>query len=313
MRKNGEPAEYITLERLKDEKIIQEFECELSRKLDVETDGFCWQKLNLQWSDKHGELLHQAFVNGIEADIETPEGRKIVHFDYFTASAGAMRTDRAAFLERDTMWRVWPELYAGLYPKDIDAHGGINLNKISAYLGLVTGASERWKLKDGSYFDIDRCIVVKDIESHVTCTMDHIDTEYNIDRGLHTEKVNQCDGVGYILPCACEASDPPVDNFMVRAPFLKGLLSKFDYLAFARENDCPAVATDVWGQEHDLIAEDIQVVFTESQLKLWSYYDSWDDYKNRWHENNCYLCRTNYEEDNIPDSEWNYRFGSFTQ
>lgn len=79
-------------------------------------------------------------------------------------------------------------------------------------------------------------------------------------------------------------------------------------MKFCRRNNCPAVLTDVWGKEHDLIAEDIKLILTESQLKLWKYYDSWDEYKAAFKENNCYFCRTNYEENWIKESPFNYQF-----
>lgn len=219
--KDGEFANVISLDRLKDDRIIQEFESELSRKIGIETNTFCYVKVNMAWDEKHGELLHQAFVNGIDMDIETPEGVETIHLKYFTASAGQMRTDRASFLEENTMNEVWPELFAGLTPEIINAKGGINLNKISAYIGLSSGASERWIINNDNYddyFDIDNVIVVKDIESLVTCMMDHIDTQYNIDRGEHAEMVNQCDGVGWMLPSTAMKSDPPCLNFMLRGP-----------------------------------------------------------------------------------------------
>lgn len=57
---------------------------------------------------------------------------------------------------------------------------------------------------------------------------------------------------------------------------------------------------------------------TDSQLKLAKYYKSWEEYCTMWEENDCWLCRTNYDEVDyehnwLDYSPINYRIGSFTQ
>lgn len=90
--------------------------------------------------------------------------------------------------------------------------------------------------------------------------------------------------------------------------FRKGLVTSFDFLRFCKVYDVHPVLTDVWGQEHDLIAEDIEVIFTKSQLKLWNYYESWDVYKDNFKRLGCCFNKTNEEEDYIKDTTLCYQF-----
>ena len=64
----------------------------------------------------------------------------------------------------------------------------------------------------------------------------------------------------------------------------------FDFRKFLNQDEVEGikpnpVIPDAWGKTHDVIEEDIKVLFTASQLKMWKYYDSWDDYKKAFKEN----------------------------
>ena len=177
----------------------------------------------------------------------------------------------------------------------INQYGGINVSKLFAYSALNTSATDPWN------FDIDRCIVIDDFEAPVTGRMKYIKPDYSYEIGTKTVTINHCDGVGMMLPCVS------TKNFMVRGPWIKGLLSTFDYLRFCEVNHVEPKIKDIWGLEHDLIQENIQIIFTKSQMKMYKYYDSWQQYKDAFHRCGCHLCRTNYEEDWIQDTQINYQ------
>ena len=76
----------------------------------------------------------------------------------------------------------------------------------------------------------------------------------------------------------------------LRCAWTKGMTFTFDYIKFAEEvvgasDDCPEkyLITDIWGQKRDI--RDSELIITESQLKLWSCYSSWEDYYNKCLEN----------------------------
>ena len=85
--------------------------------------------------------------------------------------------------------------------------------------------------------------------------------------------ITHTDGCGMILP---EISNK---NFMVRLPWIKGLLGVFDFKKFILEKNASSKITDIYGDEHDIFQEDIQIIFTESQFKMHKYYKNWDEYK----------------------------------
>lgn len=188
----------------------------------------------------------------------------------------------------------------GMTWERLNEKGGINIGKYLAYTALPSSASEEWD------FDLDRSIVIPDFEAPVTGMMDYITQEYKILRGIRTVLINHCDGIGMALPGVLQdAAD--CDNAMTRGPFIKGLLTTFDYIAFCAVNNVPPVIKDVYGKEHNLIEENIQVIFTASQFKLWKYYENWDEYKTLFRKHSCKMGLLNYEERFIKTTELNYQ------
>ena len=103
----------------------------------------------------------------------------------------------------------------------------------------------------------------------------------------------------------CGDSNRPLCGCNLRNSFLKGMVFPFDIVKFAEEvngasDDNPEkyLITDVWGTRRDV--RDASLIITESQLKLWDCYDSWEHYYNSCIENK-YTFRvaktaSNYEE-----------------
>ena len=86
-------------------------------------------------------------------------------------------------------------------------------------------------------------------------------------------------GVSTVL-CGCN----------LRNSFLKGMVFPFDIVKFAEEingaseeNEEKYLVEDVWGTKRDV--RDADLILTESQLKLWDCYNSWEDYYNSCVEN----------------------------
>ena len=59
-------------------------------------------------------------------------------------------------------------------------------------------------------------------------------------------------------------------------PWTKGMLFTFDFKRFAEEVAGTYTITDVWGDKRDI--RDAEVILTESMLKLWDSYTSWEHY-----------------------------------
>ena len=102
---------------------------------------------------------------------------------------------------------------------------------------------------------------------------------------------NDSDGYGLMLPSYSRrineyfGGDPgeTLSGFNSRWAFTKGMVFTFDYLEFAENVAGSYEITDVWGHKRDI--RDAEVILTESMLKLWNCYDSWEDYYGNCKEN----------------------------
>lgn len=237
-------------------------------------------------------VLHDLMLNGFMYNGE--------RYVYFTSSAGQIRTKKCVFVKESTWKSHERTIMCGLTLDDINAKGGNNPNKHLAYLALANSATDVW-----SEFDIDKSIVIDDFETEVFGTYDFVDdTDYSITREHGHKPITHTDGSGMMLPSAFGVEQR---NMMVRLPWIKGLLGVFDFRRFIEYHGCSPIVKDIYGKEHDIVAEDIQVIFTKSQFKLWKYYGSWDDYKRKYKENLCTTGFTNVEEDRIKNATINYQ------
>lgn len=285
----------VTWKTLRPNRRIAEFVSEETRAIGLHENEITFDKIIIKW--KSLDILRQIILQGFNMSILNEDGTVSVrHYRFSTASAGQLRTDKVQFLSDEAWNKIEPRIMCGLTWERINERGGINTSKLMAYLALPCSATDPFP------FDIDRCIVIDDFEAPVAGLMDYISPNYTMERGERTVTINHTDGAGMMLPSVSRW------NFMVRGPWLKGLLCSFDYLRFCSVHHCEPKIKDVWGQTHDLKEEDIQIIFTKSQLKLWKYYDSWDEYKSFFKLYHCQLGRTNMEEAYIGNSELNYQF-----
>lgn len=170
-------------------------------------------------------------------------------------------------------------------------------------MALTNSATDEWP-----EFDIDKCIVVDDMETDVTGVVDYIDSEtYEITRQEMAVPIVHTDGCGMVRP------DIHKKNFMIRLPWVKGLLSPFPFDKFIREADRadPSVnhglVKDIYGVEHDVLAEDIQIIFCKSQFKMAKYYDNFRHYQENFEKYGCKAGVCNVEPDTFDKAKINYQ------
>lgn len=291
----SDDAKGATWKTLKTSKKIAEFSCELSRTMGLKPNEATLDLIVIKW--KNLDELEQLVLDGFFFPLLLPDGsveqRK---YRLFSASAGQLRRDKILCISEPVWERIKDRIQAGLTWEWINDRGSLNLNKYMAYLALCNSATEEWP-----EIDIDQTIVIGEFESEVTDRMMYIKPDYTYSTGLQTVLIDQTDGCGMMLPEISTA------NTMVRGPAIKGLLVSFDFLRFCRVKNVPPVIKDVWGLEHDLVKENIKVIFTSSQVKLYKLFKSWEEFKIKFKENGCCFCKTNYEETFIPDTYLNYQ------
>lgn len=272
--------------QVSDKNIISVFDSSFTRMIGAKQDELCedFMVIQVYYFDVIKDLIYYGF---------TYKGEKYI---YFTSSAGQIRTKKTVFI-KESVWKQYEKtIMCGLTIDSINEKGGNNPNKHLAYMALTNSATDVWE-----EFDIDKTIVIDDFETDVYGTYDLVDdVDYSIKRISDYVPVPHTDGAGMMLPCMGK-------NRMVRLPWVKGLLGSFDYVRFIEENGCSSVIKDIYGKEHDIIAEDIQIIFTKSQFKMYKYYDSWEQYKEYYKKYNCSAGYTNLEEDRIKDATINYQ------
>ena len=298
MRDNMSRQRSINLVKLNPHNRISVFDSELTRCLDMKP-----LNLDVRQTVENTEVNEQIMVISVfyfeilEHLIRSGFYHNGIKYVYFASSAGQIRTKKAVFVREDLLNKSWNRLACGLTVEEINNKGGMNLNKYNAYLALCGSATEEW-----DDFDIDRCIVVDDFETNVITEVDYVDDrDYSITRQTMPVPIPHTDGSGMISP---ELTNK---NFMVRMPWTKGLLGVFDFKSFIKEKGCSPKVKDIWGKEWDIFEDNIQIIFTKSQLKMAAYYDSWDDYKSRFKKYDCRAGKCNVEEDYFKRASINYQ------
>lgn len=272
---------------LNDTNVISVFDSALSRTIGINQDELTDALIVVQvyYFDVFKDISFYGFMYN---------GEK---YKYFTSSAGQIRKKKAVFIKESVWDRIEKTVMCGLTIDKINSKGGNNVNKHLAYMALTNSATDEWQ-----EFDIDKTIVIDDFETNVYGTFDFVDdTDYSITRKTDYVPVPHTDGAGMVLPSVS------TKNFMFRAPFIKGLLGVFDFKRFIEENNYSPIITDIYGKEHDVIKEGIQIIFTKSQTKMWKYFNSWQEYKDNFKKYHCSAGRCNIEEDRIKNAKINYQ------
>ena len=272
---------------LNDNNVISVFDSSLSRTIGIKQDELT-----------DALMVVQVYYFDVFKDISfygfTYNGEK---YKYFTSSAGQIRKKKAVFIKESVWNKIEKTIMCGLTINKINSKGGNNVNKHLAYMALSNSATDEWE-----EFDIDKSIVIDDFETNVYGTFDFVDeTDYSITRKTDYVPIPHTDGAGMVLPSLS------TKNFMFRSPWVKGLLGVFDFRKFIEVNNYSPIIADIYGKVHNVIKEDIQIIFTKSQFKMAKFYDSWDEYKDAFKKYHCSAGRCNIEEDRIKNAKINYQ------
>lgn len=162
--------------------------------------------------------------------------------------------------------------------------------KLEAYQALVCSGSIPVSMPKG-------IIVVPDCYTKFTADgiyLDDSETEepkmtYVPHRDL---QVDVSDGFGFMLPelslrwsMELNQSEEYLSAVNTRGiPWTKGMLFTFDFIDFAETVAHTYMVKDVWGDWRDV--REAEVILTESMLKLWKCYESWEDYETKFKQYN---------------------------
>ena len=286
---NNKKKRKLHIPYMKQSDIISVFESTLTRTMGCETGELTTDILIIQvyYFQVMESLIKRGFNYGGEEYIP------------YTASAGQIRTKKFVMIKKSVYERIKNSITCGLSVEDINSKGGTNTNKYLAYLALNNSATESW-----DRFDIDKSIVVEDFETDVDGIVDYIDYKtYEISKQVPMSiPIPHTDGIGIYLPKVSSK------NMMVRLPWVKGLLVSTKFDKFIKENNASSKVVDIYGKEYDIFDDNIEVIFTKSQFKMWKFYDSWEHYKSNYKK---YGCRAGYCNEEVEDPKHarvNYQF-----
>lgn len=199
-----------------------------------------------------------------------------IRYKRLCAGAGQLRRNSAFFVNEELYDSLEHIMLCGLTKTRI---GKINLAKFSAYYSLYTSATNT--------VTTPNICVIPDFEYNLKDqTVDWIFTNDSGDIDIENRKIdfnmNAFDGSGMISPAMANIwkEDLSLDYlpsaFIMRGPWLKGLVSVFDFHKFAKEVAHTDKITDIYGTEYDI--DSIDVILTKSQFKLWKKYTNWYEY-----------------------------------
>jgi len=283
----------IRITQLKSRDVVSSFDSSLIRYIGLPYDKLTHDMLIVKtyYFDVLKDIIKNGFMFGKDEFIP------------FTASAGQIRTKKTLFIKKSTHEKVKENITCGLTPDIINTKGGVNINKYLAYLALSNSATEEWH-----NFDISKSIVVKDLETMVSGVVDFIDRDdYSITRQQMDVPVPHSDGCGMMLKSVNNKA------MMVRLPWVKGLLIPFPFDKFIREhnranpNNKIGEVEDIYGDTHNILEDGIEIIFTESQFKMYKYYQDWAEYQKLYIKHNCQAGYCNEEPDNFGDAKLNYQ------
>ncbi|ULO09653.1 hypothetical protein H1230_13280 [Paenibacillus sp. 19GGS1-52] len=269
--------------KLNKQNIISMFPSILSRTLGLEMERLTLDIMIFEssYTDVLESLIKLGFMYGDELYIP------------YTASAGQIRSEKVVFIKKSVLDEHADSIMCGLSVERINKseYNGANINKYLAYLALGQSACSEWEI------DLNRCIVVDDFETLVNGVVDFINRNtYEITPKRNMDiPIPHTDGCGLILPVLSDK------NFQFRMPWFKGLLAvmPFDLFVDSYEGATTKVI-DIWNRPWDIVEDNIQIIFTKSQFKMWKYYSSWQEYKDLYKLHKCQsgICSEDEERDN---------------
>lgn len=160
-------------------------------------------------------------------------------------------------------------------------------------------------VKDAITKYIDNIIYIDDSDEKkepTVTSMKNVELENNA-----TDGFNLCT-IGY-MDRVCEelGLDYTSGGLCLRNKWLKGMMYPFPIMEFIEKyNNGKFIIKDIW--ENDIDIRDVELILTESSLKLWSSYNSIDSYLENCKENGYTFSVTKISPNKLDKKELNYQY-----
>lgn len=182
--------------------------------------------------------------------------------------------------------------------------------KLESYYSLICSSSIPVSMPDG-------VAVVHDCLTHFKADVIELDDTHGDEPDMKYIRqkeitLNESDGYGLAMPDLMKrwGRETGVDYLLpgcvIRNSFCKGAVFPVDFQNFAVKHGKDKI-TDVWGNTHKVT--DIELILTESMLKLWDSYSSLSDYLDNCKKNNYTFAITKFSEKQLENERcMNYQF-----
>ncbi len=285
------------------DKVIAGFENECARL----SESFIYDETNPKYIpfiseiiilDVYNEtILSQIIDNGIVVDDKK--------YLFYSSSANQQKKKQVCLLEKEFWNKNYAKFMCGLTLDVINSNErvkGCNTGKYLAYTSLIFSKS----IELPSDIRIDEVVILPEFETYVFAKVNYLDME-NHTVGVRdmSVPVNHMDGAGMFLPGVFSSSA------QIRGGWIKGCVFPFDFRQFIIEMqkqgkiEQGATTKDVWGNpiSIDYIRDNVKLILNGSQLKMWKYYKSFEEYKQAFNDNGLNICINNTLEYPKTDEE----------
>lgn len=251
-------------------------------------------------TSKLNEVLHQIIERGLDIDGQ--------HYIFYTSTTNQMKRGESILLKEDFCKEHEQEIMLGLTDDVVNAKGGCNIGKRLAYNGLLLSTSF---IPNDYKLTLDDCLIVPDFETIINEKVECIDHNNNSITNISVRnkdiKIPQTDGAGIFLPGVLPYS------CQIRCGHIKGCVFPLDFRKFLQLDEVEgvkpsAIVSDPWGKKHDVIKENIKIILTASQVKMWKYYDSWEELKEAYNAHNKKIAINNFAEESKGWEKTGYQF-----
>ena len=232
-----------------------------------------------------------------------------IQYRRFLGTNGGIKNSTIVYVNAD----LYPELKRRL---DNGRNKDVPLvpAKLEAYQALICSGSVPVPKPEG-------IIVVKDCITHFKENIIMLDDKQSDEPVMsyiedYELENDDSDGYGLMLPSYAKKVNSflngvddiePLSGMNTRYAWNKGMLMTFDYIEFAKDVANSYIIKDVWGDLRDI--RNSEIILTESMLKLWNCYDSWEDYYKNCEENHYDFSITKVCPDELESvRNTNYQF-----
>ena len=182
--------------------------------------------------------------------------------------------------------------------------------KLEAYIALVCSSSTPVSMPNGIVVVHD-CITKfkSDVIELDDTGLDQPSMKFIKDKDV---ELNDSDGYGLAMPSLMErwgyeiGEDFLLPGCVIRNSFCKGAVFPIDFQKFAQYHGFTEI-TDVWGNTYNI--NEIELILTESMLKLWDSYSSLESYLENCEKNHYTFAITKASEEELENVRtMNYQF-----